>query len=280
MAKIQVSKEQRSTMRNARKMMDELMKMDGNEAETRRRVERIFGDVMGYDVLKHLSRERAVKGAGETEHVDFAIQLESGSDAQPMVMIELKRVGIELSKKHLSQVTSYAIDAGCEWILLTNSREWKVYHVEFGQPPKVEILDSWNLLEDEIDALVRKFETVSYKSLKRDGLNKLWKRVKVLAPGSLLASVVRENTLRTIRSNLRKDTGILVDNEEVYIGISKLLNEAAVVAMSSIAMPKPARRVGKREIKREGNQIEEVIPRDEKEEIASDQKEVKKEDTS
>ncbi len=152
--------------------------------------------------------------------------------------------------------------------------------MEFGQPPKVEILDSWNLLEDEIDALVRKFETVSYKSLKRDGLNKLWKRVKVLAPGSLLASVVRENTLRTIRSNLRKDTGILVDNEEVYIGISKLLNEAAVVAMSSIAMPKPARRVGKREIKREGNQIEEVIPRDEKEEIASDQKEVKKEDTS
>jgi len=27
-----------------------------------------------------------------------------------MVMIELKRVGIELAKKHLKQVTSYAID--------------------------------------------------------------------------------------------------------------------------------------------------------------------------
>jgi predicted type IV restriction endonuclease len=265
MPKAKVSKEQRNAVRKARKMIDEAMKMDGNEAETRRRVERIFEEIMGYDALKHLSRERAVKGAGETEHVDFAIQLESGPDAQPMVMVELKRVGIELSKKHLGQVTSYAIDAGCEWLLLTNSREWKVYHVEFGQPPKVEILDSWNLLEDEIDELVRKFETISYKSLKRDGLNKLWKRVKVLAPGSLLASVVRENTLRTIRSNLRKDTGILVDNEEVYAGISKLLNEAAMVAMSSIGIPKPARRSRKPEAKQEETQIEGAILKDEKE---------------
>ena len=224
---------------------------------------------MGYNALKHLSRERAVKGAGETEHVDFAIQLEPGPDVQPAVMIELKRVGIELSKKHLKQVISYAINTGCEWILLTNSQEWKVYHVEFGQPPKVEILDSWHLLEDEIDELVAKFEIISYKSLKRDGLNKLWKRVKVLAPGSLLASVVRENTLRTIRSNLRKDTGILVDNEEVYAGISKLLNEAAMVAMSSIGMPKPARRSRKPEAKQEKTQIDGAIPRDENEKISS-----------
>jgi len=260
MAKTKVSKEQRKVIRDARKMIDEVMKIDGNEAETRRRVERIFENVMGYDVLKYLTRERAVKGAGETEHVDFAIQLEQGPDARPIVIIELKRVGIELSKKHLGQVTSYAIDAGCEWILLTNGREWKVYHVEFGQPPKVEILDSWNLLEDEIGKLVRKFEIISYKSLKRDGLNKTWKRVKVLAPRSLLAAIITEDTLRAIRRNLRKNTGILVNNEEVYIGIRKLLNEAAAVAMSNIKIPKPAKRTRKREIKEE-NHIEGEIPK-------------------
>lgn len=260
MAKTKVSKEQRKVIRDARKMIDQAMKMDGNEAETRRRVERIFENVMGYDVLKHLTRERAVKGAGETEHVDFAIQLESGPDARPMVMVELKRVGIELSKKHLGQVTSYAINAGCEWILLTNGREWKVYHVEFSQPPKIEILDSWNLLEDEISELIRKFEIISYKSIKRDGLNKTWKRVKVLAPKSLLAGIVAEDTFRIIRRNLRKNTGILVNNEEVYVGIRKLLNEAAAVAMSNIKIPKPAKRTRKREIKEE-NHIEGEIPK-------------------
>lgn len=251
MAELKASKEQRNAMRNARRMIEEVMKIDGNEAETRRRVERIFEDIMGYDALKHLSRERAVKGAGETEHVDFAIQLESGPDAQPIVIVELKRVAIELSSKHLKQVVSYSIDAGCEWILLTNGREWKVYHIEFGQPPKVEILDSWNLLEDNIDELVRKFEIIGYRSLRRHGLNKLWKRVKVLAPNSLLAAVITENTLRTIRSNLRKDTGILVNNEEVYTGITKLLNEAAISALTSIKMPKRTKHIKKPKPKQE-----------------------------
>jgi len=257
MAKAKISKEQRKAVRNARKMIEEGIKMDGNEAETRRRVERIFEDVMGYDALKHLSRERAVKGAGETEHVDFVIHLESGPDARPIVMIELKRFGIELSKKHLTQVTSYAINAGCEWILLTNGWEWKVYHVEFGQPPKVEMLDRWNLMEDGIDELVRKFEIISYKSLKHDGLNKIWKRVKVLAPGSLLAAIIAEDTLKTRIRTLRKNTGILINNEEIYIGIGKLLNEAAAVAMSNIKIPKPAERVKKHKIKEEKNQTEE-----------------------
>ncbi len=258
MAKPKISKEQRKAMRDAKKTIEQVMKMDGNEAETRRRVERIFESVMGYDAFKHLSRERAVKGAGETEHVDFALHIEPGIDARPMVMIELKRVGVDLVKKHLGQVTSYAIDAGCEWIILTNGREWKVYHVEFGQPPKVEILDSWNLLADDVTKLVGKFEIIGYRSVRRNGLDNLWKRVKVLAPRSLLAAICTEDTLRSIRRNLRKNTGILVNNEEVCVGLGKLLNESAAKAMSTIKLPKtPLRRRGKKS-KTDDSQAEEA----------------------
>ncbi len=245
MAKPKISKEQRKAIRDARKMVEQAMKMDGNEAETRRRVERIFENVMGYDVLKHLSRERAIRGPGETEYVDFAIHTESGTDARPMVMVELKRVGMDLVRKHLKQITSYAIDAGCEWILLTNGRVWKVYHIEFGQPPKVELLDSWNLLEDDITKLVEKFEVIGYRSVRRHGLDKIWRRVKVLAPKSLLAAICTEDTFRSVKRNLRKNTGILVNNEEVHAGISRLLNEAAGIAMSKIKVvkrPQPTRR--------------------------------------
>jgi len=261
MVKLKISKEQRKAIRDAQKMIEEVMKKDGNEAETRRRVERIFEDVTGYDVLKHLSRERAVKGAGETEHVDFTIHTEPGTDTQPTIMVELKRVGVDLSKKHLKQVTSYAIDAGCNWILLTNGREWKIYHVEFGQPPKVEILDSWNLLEDETSKLIEKFEIISYRSVRGYGLDKIWGRVKVLAPKSLLAAICTEDTFRSIKRNLRKNTGILVNNEEIHMGISKLLNEAGGIAMSKVKVaktPQPAmrRRVNKEEVSPEGDKNE------------------------
>ncbi len=54
MAKAKISKEQRKAIRSARKILDQAVKMDANEAENRRRLERIFKKVIGYDVLKHL----------------------------------------------------------------------------------------------------------------------------------------------------------------------------------------------------------------------------------
>ena len=255
MTKQKTTAEQRKAVRNSRKIIEQVLKMDGNEAETRRRVERIFEELMGYDVFKHLTRERAVKGPGETEHVDFAIQFEPGPDARPIVMVELKRVGIELAKKHLKQVTSYGIDAGCEWILLTNGKEWKIYHIEFGKPPKVELLDKWDLLEDDIADLVFKFDLLSYKSVKRDGLNKLWKRVKVLAPKTLLSAVFKEDSLSAIRRNLKRDTGIQVDNEEVFVGITKLLNEAAAASLKDVSISKPTK--AKRAPRKKAEKVEE-----------------------
>ncbi len=117
--------------------------------------------------------------------------------------------------------------------------------------PKVEILDAWNLLEDEIGELAKKFEVISYRSVKRNGRDRIWRPVKVLTPKSLLAAICTEDTLRFIRRNLRKNTGILVNSEEVCIDIRKLLSEAAAAAMSSIKVPKPAERAKKRKTRKD-----------------------------
>jgi predicted transport protein len=210
------------------------MKADGNEAETRRRVERIFELVMGYSAFDHLSRERAVKGAGETEHVDFAVQLESGPDAEPLMMVELKRVGVDLALKHLKQVTSYAIDSGCEWVLLTNSRDWRLYHVAFGQPPKTQLIEHWNLLTDDIGELAHKFDVISYKQVKRGSLKKLWEKATVLSANSLLGALAGEDSMRVLRRVLRKNTGVMVEPDDVVNGIRKLLNENAAIELSKI----------------------------------------------
>jgi hypothetical protein len=242
MPRATIPKERRIALKDARRIIKQVLDMNGNEAETRRRVERIFDSVMGYDVFKHLSRERAVKGSAETEHVDFAIQLEPGIDARPLIMVELKKVGTDLARKHLKQVTSYAINAGCEWILLTNGREWKVYHVEFSQPPEVELLESWNLLEDDISELHKKFELISFKSVKKDMLNETWHRTKVFAPDQLLEAIVSDQCLNAIRRYLYKNTGVRLKYEEIYSGINKLLNEKASQAMSNIKIPQPKQR--------------------------------------
>ena len=241
MARQKIDKETRLAIREAKKIIADVTKADGNEAETRKRVERIFEWLMGYDVFKHISREHAVRGAGETEHCDFAVQIDDDESAKPVIMVELKRVGVDLAPKHLRQVSSYAINAGCEWIVLTNGREWRLYHVAFGQPPETKLLQTWNLLQDETSVLAQRFEVLSYKNVKKGLLDKLWAKTNVLTPKNVLGAILSEESIKLLRRTLRKTTGVLVSPEDVVGGIRRVLNEVGGAEMDSMKISLPER---------------------------------------
>ncbi len=241
MAKQTVPAEMRKAIALAQRLIEDVARTDGNEASTRSRVENIFRDLLGYG-FEHLSHEYAIAGAGLTEHVDFAIQLSQGDDAKPIVMVELKRVGVDLRAKHLKQVSSYAINAGCEWVLLTNGREWRMYHVSFGQPPVTKLVDQWNLLKDETYLLAKKFELISLRDVRRGSLEKLWEKTQVLAPESILTALLSADSLRQARRVLRKKTDVLVDFDDLVNGFRRLLNEAAARTLDGMQLDLPVRR--------------------------------------
>jgi len=227
---------------DARKMMEDVARSDGNEAETRRRIERIFGSIMGYDTLKHISREHAVHGVADTEYCDFAIQLSSDESAIPEMLVEIKRVGIDLAPKHLKQAASYAINKGCEWVLLTNGREWKLYHISFGQPPQHKLIDAWNIIEDAPTTLARKFDVISYKSLKKNSLKILWEKSNVLTPPNVLKTILSEEAIRLFQRGIKKQTGVAVSPEDIVGAIRHLLNELAVNEMDKIRISLPGKK--------------------------------------
>ncbi len=252
MPRTALDKETKRRILDARSMIQAAEKADCNEAETRRRIERIFESLMGYDAFKHMSRERAVRGAGETEHVDFAIQLDEGDTAKPEIMVEIKRVCVDLAPKHLKQVSSYAINAGSEWILLTNSKEWRLYHVSFGQPPVTKLIHAWNILTDDIGVLAKRFEIISYKNVKKAGLDDLWQKTNVLHPRNLLQAILSEPSLNALRRELRKDSGVLLSPEEIVSGVRRLLNETALTELENVRISIPERKQRPKKGKKKG----------------------------
>lgn len=254
MARFKVDKDVRRKILDARRMIQEAEKLDCNEAETRRRIERIFATLMGYDVFKYLSRERAVRGAGKTEHVDFTISVEDDDDAKPVIMLEVKRVNVDLGRKHLKQVSSYAINAGCEWILLTNSKEWKLYHVSFGQPPVTKLIRAWNIITDDVSVLAKHFELVSFKSIKKGTLDEIWQKANVLHPRNLLQAILSESSVRLLRRELRKDSGVHLSPEDIVSAIRRMLNEAALSELETIQLTLP-----KKKSKRKKQRIKKTI---------------------
>ncbi len=242
MPKQTLDKAVKKALTDARKMMEDIARADGNEAETRRRIERIFGSIMGYDTLKHISREHAVHGVGDTEYCDFAIQLSCDKSAIPEMLVEIKRVGIDLAPKHLKQAASYAINKGCEWVLLTNGREWKLYHISFGQPPQPKLIDSWNIIEDTPVALARKFDIISYKSLNKNSLRRLWEKSNVLTPSNVLKTILSEESIRLFQKGIKKATDVAVSPEDIVGSIRHLMNEAAIIEMDKIKISLPEKK--------------------------------------
>lgn len=263
--KSKIDPAQRKAIRDARRLVQQIAKNDANEAETRRRVEVIFEKVLGYDRFKHLSREHAVSGYGTKEHVDFAIQLKPGLQESLVLMVELKRVGIDVRPKHLRQACGYAINSGCEWVLLTNARQWRLYHVAFGQPPVTKLVQDWNLLKDDIAEVARKFEEISYKKVRRASLDRLWQRARVMAPHSVLAALFSPETLRACRRVLRRNTDVLLDYEDLVAGINRLLNEKAARELEDVKIQIPQR--GKRQKKRKSNAREPEAAADKQREL-------------
>jgi predicted type IV restriction endonuclease len=246
MAKQKLDKEVRKAILDARKLIDAVAQADGNEAETRRRVERIFESLMGYDVLKHVTREHAVHGVGDTEHCDFAIQLDNEESSVPQMLVELKRVNINLVPKHLKQVTSYAINMGCEWSLLTNGKEWKLYHISFTQPPQIKLIASWNLINDDPVILAEKFALIGYKNIKRDGLAQIWERANVLTAHNILKAIISEDSIKLIRRSLKKATDVTVSPEEIVGAVRRMLNESALGEIERIKISLPDKKRRKR----------------------------------
>ncbi len=261
MARTKVDKNVRRAIREARRMTQEAEKIDCNEADTRLRIERILESLMGYDILKHVTRERAVRGAGETEHVDFAIQIGQGEKAKPVIMLEIKRVNVDLVRKHLRQISSYAINAGCEWILLTNGKEWKLYHVSFGQPPVTKLIHSWNILADDVSVLAKRFELISFKSVRKGALDEVWEKTNVLTPRNLLQAVLSEDSIRLLRRELRKESGVLLSPEDILSGIRRLLNETALTELENVRvfLPEQKRRGRRKKVKKLSQET--VIPK-------------------
>ncbi len=266
MARNSIDKGIRRAILDARRIVQESEKADCNEAETRRRIERIFESIMGYDAFKHLSRERAVRGAGETEHVDFAVQAEEGEDVRPTMMVEIKRVAVDLAPKHLKQVTSYAINAGCEWVVLTNSKVWKLYHISFGQPPVTKLITSWNIIDDDVAEIAKNFDLISLKSIKKGVLEELWQRTNTLHPKNLLQAILCESSVRVIRRELRKSSGVFLSPEDIVSGVRRILNEGALAELGDIRLSlsekKTQRKRKKKETKPDANESESSLEKE------------------
>jgi len=203
MPRLSLDKDTKKALLEARNLVEANAKADGNEAETRARIRYIFGKLMGYDTFKHITAEYAIRGAGDTVHCDIAIQLSHEEPSKPDILVEIKRVNIDLTSTKL--------------------------------------IESWDLLKDDLLVLNKKLEIVSYNNVRKQGLDKLWEKRNVLTIGNMLKAILSEESIKIYQRRIKKANEVTVSPEDIVGSLRHLLNEAALSEMDKMRISLPAR---------------------------------------
>ncbi len=112
---------------------------DVSEADTVTLIKDVLAETFGYNKYTELTSEQQIRGT----FCDLAVKI----DNKIKILVEVKSAAIELNDSHLRQALNYGANEGIEWVVLTNSLDWRVYKIQFTQPINYEEVTRFNLAE-------------------------------------------------------------------------------------------------------------------------------------
>lgn len=197
-----------------RYLRKELASVD--ESATRIMVNYFLTDVMGFKELEEIKTEYRIK----SEYADYVIQLKR----KKHFVVEVKSMELDLNDRHLRQSLSYAANEGIDWILLTNGRQIQLYRVNFGKPISTTLIYKLDLLDaDDFKKACADLWYLTKKAVEKNELEDFWKRTNALVPENLAKLVYSEEIVKRLRSDLKTQTGIYFQLDDVAASLFELI---------------------------------------------------------
>jgi hypothetical protein len=171
---------------------------DVSEADTVTVVKDMLAELFGYDKYAELTSEQQIKGT----FCDLAVKIEG----KIHYLIEVKSAGLELKENHLVQAINYGANQGIEWVVLTNSIEWKIYRIIFGQPVSHEEVVTFSIAnvgsqkEDDLESLF----ILAREGIATNAISSFHQRSQLLNRFTVSQTILSEAVVNCIRRELRR----------------------------------------------------------------------------
>jgi len=215
-----------------------------NEADTRIMTNSFLTEILGYLELEEIKTEYRIKG----EYADYVIQLKR----KKHFVVEVKSIELDLNEKHLRQSLAYAANEGIDWILLLNGREVQLYRVNFGKPISTTLIFKVDFMNSEdLKKAPELLWNLTKRAVERGELETFWKRTNALEPVNLAKLVYSEEIVRRLRNDLKDQTGIYFQMEDVAASLCQIITE-------KVEFPKPRLRVKRKTISKKESVVEKV----------------------
>ena len=192
------------------KIVEQAKSRDINEADTVVIVTDILTGIFGYDKYTEVTREYAIKNT----YCDLAVKV----DGHLKFLIEVKAIGITLLDRHCQQALDYGANNGTEWIILTNSLNWKIYKVRFEKPIRTDLVCEFNLLDIKIKNMtdLDKLYILCKEGLKKNAIDEFTQHRMIVNKYYISAILQSDSIIENIKKEIKKLNPIIkVEDEEV-----------------------------------------------------------------
>lgn len=183
---------------------------DVSEADTVTLVKDILADCFGYDKYQELTSEQQIRGT----FCDLAVKI----DGKIKYLIEVKAAGVGLNESHLKQAVSYGANQGIEWVVLTNSIEWRLHRIKFGQPIDQEEVSAFSLIEisPKKEEDMKKVFLLCREGISSDAMDEYHQHTQILNRFTITQVLLTESVVGVIRRELRRlFPDVKIDLEQV-----------------------------------------------------------------
>ncbi|MEQ1728805.1 MAG: type I restriction enzyme HsdR N-terminal domain-containing protein [Vicinamibacterales bacterium] len=202
-------------------------------------VKDVLSEVFGYDKYAELTSEHSIRGT----FCDLAVKI----DGKLAFLIEVKAIGIELKDSHVKQAVDYAANQGCEWVVLTNGMEWRLYHVVFKKPIDKQEIASFDLstVSAKSDGDLEKLYLLTREGFTKSALADYRDKKDATSRFMLAAIILHSEAVQSaVRREIRRVSEILVAPED----IDRMLRDEVLKreTMEGPAADAACRRVSKR----------------------------------
>lgn len=214
-----VAERMERALKQFRQVLEQQRARDVSEADTVTIVKDLLSELFGYDKWAELTSEHNIRGT----FCDLAVKLE----AKLAFLIEVKAIGLDLKDNHIKQAIDYASNQGCEWVVLTNAIEWRLYHVVFKKPIDKQEIAHFNLLEvsTKDDNDLEKMHLITREGFTKSALVDYRDRKDATSRFMLAAIILNsESVISAIRREIRRVSEISVDEEL----IDKMLRDEVI----------------------------------------------------
>lgn len=211
-------------LKHFQSVVNQAHRQDKNESDTAVIVTDMLADLFGYDKYGEITAEYAIRGT----YCDRAIRIQD----KIQLLIEVKAVGLDLKDAHIKQAVDYAANQGVEWVVLTNAKTWRIFHIVFDKPIDHELILEFDILElnARTSSHLESLYLLSREALIKSALDEYHMQRQATNRFFLAAVLLSDPVLDVIRRELRRlSPGTKVDAADIRNALTQEVLKREVV---------------------------------------------------